>query len=212
MTAILPRGELSPGARVAIRRYSTLAGCMDRRDIEQEAALATVEARSRWRQDGGASAGTWEARCVAIALARLVGESRAPVSLPKHKGESWHQAAAAVAVPLCLPGTDGGGDEIEHPALASAAVARYEPVDLDRIRAQAAVLGRLAAIAEHERDCLVERATAAAREARAAVRDRVRERRRYDARIGLGRRCEVDGDEQTRAALAAALGALAIPQ
>lgn len=119
---------LAPGSRVAIRNYATRNPWIDLRDLEQEAALAALEADP-----------LWEARTVALALSRLVAETRCPVSLPRAKGERRQEAAQSRRVPLAVPAEDG--EELDNPAVASVAAERFEPLErrLDRERAMAEV-------------------------------------------------------------------------
>lgn len=86
--AVTARG-VTLGVRNVILAYALRNSWLDRRDLEQEAALAALTA------DPG-----WEPRVVALALSRFVAEQRVPVSLPKSKGASWCAAAIATRVEL----------------------------------------------------------------------------------------------------------------
>ena len=137
-TGLLSRDE-SAGAHVAIRRYARRNPWIELGDLEQEAAVAALEAGPRWRPDGGTSRELWEAWIVGLALSRFVAETRVPVSLPKRKGESWQAASAAKRSALWLIAEDG--EFIENPSVARAAVESFEPLEerLDRERAAAEV-------------------------------------------------------------------------
>lgn len=89
---------LSPGSRCAVRNYAARNTWIDLCDLEQEAAVAALEARASWRADGGASIESWESWIVGLALSRFVAEARVPVSLPKRKGENWREASSAHGV------------------------------------------------------------------------------------------------------------------
>jgi len=119
-TSALPLG---PGSRRAVRNYAAINRWLDPRDLEQEAAVVALEAARTWEPDGGTSRDLWEAWKVGLALSRFVAEQRVPVSLPKYKGESWHEAASALreCLEVGLPGGVG-----ENPELARLAVESYE--------------------------------------------------------------------------------------
>lgn len=147
--------SLAPGSRVAIRNYASRNRWLPVEDLEQEAALAALEAGRVWKPDGGTSRELWEAWIVAQALSRLVAETRVPVSLPKHKGESWKEAAACrraevEARPYYLEGTSEyatGEPTGEDPkTLARLAFLAWIPME-DRLDAErsAAELRRLMA-------------------------------------------------------------------
>jgi hypothetical protein len=93
-----------------------------------------------------------------------VAEQRAPVSLPKRKGESWKAAAGAVRVPLRASAGDDGAGERDHPAVASMAGACYQPLEerLDLARAAAEVRRILAAESESARLVLLDQEKSAA--------------------------------------------------
>ena len=131
--------KLSPGSRAALRDYAQRNSWIELRDLEQEAAVAALEAGRRYRPDGGTSTDLWEAWIVALALSRFVAEQRCPVSLPKRKGESWDAAAGAKRSALQVTG--GDGTEHENLALARVAAEAFEPLEhrLDRERAMADV-------------------------------------------------------------------------
>ena len=80
--------QLAPCA--AVRRFARINPWIDRRDLEQEAALAALEARSSWRE-GGVAPDSWEARMMARRLSRFVAENLSPVSLPPGT-RSWEVA------------------------------------------------------------------------------------------------------------------------
>jgi len=92
--------EFSSGSRNAIRNYASRNPWIELRELEQEAAVAALEARRDWRPDGGTSIDLWEAWIVGLALSRFVAETRVPVSLPKRKGEAWAAAASSKRVGL----------------------------------------------------------------------------------------------------------------
>ena len=146
---------LAPGSRAAIRNYAQRNPWLSLNDLSQEAAVAALEAGQRWRPDGGASRDWHEARIVALALARFVAEQRCPVSLPKHKGESWQAASATTRCALQVPSE--GGEERENPALARLAAEQCEPLEdrLDRERAHAEVRRIMAAQSEAARAVLL---------------------------------------------------------
>lgn len=150
-------GALAPGSLRAIRSYSIRAPWLDIRDLEQEAAAASLEAARGWRA-GEAPPELWESRLVAIALSRLVAEQRSPVSVPDCRGKegsrdraNWELAAYAGRAPLTVPGDDGG--EIEHPEVARRAAEAWEPIEdqLDRARALAVAVALLEARSEAAR-------------------------------------------------------------
>ena len=130
---------LAPGSGCAVRNYAIRSPWLDRRDIDQEAALAAVEAAQTWRADGGASRDWYEARIVALALSKLVREAISPVSLPDASKVAWQAASASRRAPLTVPSDDGG--EYDHPDLAAVAAEQFEPLEdlLDRERAMAEI-------------------------------------------------------------------------
>jgi DNA-directed RNA polymerase specialized sigma24 family protein len=146
---------LAPGSRVAVRNYAGRNPWLEQRDLEQEAAVAALEAGQSWRQDGGTSRDLWEAWIVGLALSRFVAEQRCPVSLPKCKGESWDVASGAKRVATQVR-TDSG-IECEHPAVASFAAEQFEPIEdrLDHEHAAAEVRRILAAESEAARAVLL---------------------------------------------------------
>ena len=99
MTCLPRTPELGRGASAVVTNYALRNAFIDRRDLEQEAALASLEAAHRWHP-GSAPRDLWESRVVALALSRFVAEARVPVSLPKHKGENWQRAASATRAEL----------------------------------------------------------------------------------------------------------------
>ena len=62
------------------RRYGRLVAWLDVRELEQEAAVAMLEAKRTWRADGGANLATYQMRAIAIRLKRFVDRERSPVS------------------------------------------------------------------------------------------------------------------------------------
>ena len=130
--------DLAPGSRCAIRSYSMRNPWLDSRDLEQEAAVAALEASRAWRSDGGASRDWYEARAVALALSRFVAEQRAPVSLPKAQRDGWKAATAAQRAPLVVQGPSG---QSEAPDVARVAADGFTPPEemLDLARASVAI-------------------------------------------------------------------------
>ncbi len=143
---------LSPGSRAVVASYARKNGWLSRDDLYQEAALAALDAASRWRPGSGPR-DLWEARLVALALSRFVAEQRVPVSLPKRKGESWKAAAGATRAPLQMPAGEDDAAVLDHPAVASVATASFVPIEdrLDLARAAAEVRRILASESEAAR-------------------------------------------------------------
>jgi DNA-directed RNA polymerase sigma subunit (sigma70/sigma32) len=110
--------EPSHGVRGVVRFYAQRNNWIDIRDLTQEAAVAQLEASQQ-------SAEQWGPRAAALALSRFVAETRAPVSLPKRKGDEWREASASHRAELDDVGVDGES------------VDQWEPIEhrLDRERA-----------------------------------------------------------------------------
>jgi hypothetical protein len=88
-----------PSVRAVCANYARRASWLGARELQQEAAVAMVEAARTW-MPGGAPLGAYQAAAVAKRLGRVLASSRAPVSL--HRTDS-----AAVGVPLTrVDGTD----------------------------------------------------------------------------------------------------------
>ena len=132
--------DLSTGSRCAIHAYARRNPWIELRELEQEAHLASLTADP-----------LWQARTVAIALSRFVASQRCPVSLPKHKGESWQAASGARRSPLQVTAEDG--EELESSGLARVASEQFEPLEdrLDRERMAAEVCRILAEQSEAAR-------------------------------------------------------------
>jgi DNA-directed RNA polymerase specialized sigma24 family protein len=62
------------------RRYGRLVAWLDARELEQEAAVAMLEAQRTWRAGGGANLATYQTRAVVFRLKRFVDRERSPVS------------------------------------------------------------------------------------------------------------------------------------
>lgn len=127
--------SLSVGSRVAVSRCRRRNVWFDVQDLEQEAALASLEADFSYQPDRGASPDTWETRLVSSALSRLVAETRVPVSLPDYHGEELRKRTAGIGrVPVFVKLEDG--DEVEHPAMANVARDEHRPMEdsLDALR------------------------------------------------------------------------------
>jgi hypothetical protein len=108
--------------RAVCANYARRAAWLDARELQQEAAVAMIEASRTWKP-GGAPLGSYQASAVAKRLGRYLAASRAPVSL--HRTES-----SAVAVPL-------GRDGRDSPDVAKASAREWSSPDsrLDLARA-----------------------------------------------------------------------------
>lgn len=157
---------LAPGSRAVVARYRRINPWIPIADLTQEASLSALEA-SRTNKS------QWEIRLVAIALSRFVAEARCPVSLPKHKGESWQAASGTRRSPLQV--TSEGGEQIESHALAQVASEQFTPLEdvLDRERAMASVRRILDEESEAARAVLLaeEKSAEVARRLGLSVRD-----------------------------------------
>jgi hypothetical protein len=165
---------LGPRTCGVVNRYARRNALLEPSDIEQEAALAALEADRTWRTDGGTSRELWQAWLVGLALSRFVAEQRVPVSLPKRKGEPWHEAASAGRVPLMVDvhPTRSGDKSIahDHPAVAAVAASQWRPIEdrLDDARAMVEVRRLLDAESEAAKAVLL------AEERPAVVAERMR--------------------------------------
>lgn len=155
---------LSPRSRAIVATYARLNGWLPLADIQQEAALAALEASATWREDGGTTLGLWVAWKVGLALSRYVAEVRCPTSLPKAKRENWHEAATARRAPLTSRADAGaaGHDEpaahdVDHVDVARVAAESWETAEerIDRERAIARIRAIMAEQAEAARQVLL---------------------------------------------------------
>jgi DNA-directed RNA polymerase specialized sigma24 family protein len=133
------RGLLAAGSQIAVANYAARNSWLDLCDLQQEAALAALEASRTWRPDGGSTREQREAWVVALALSRFVAEQRCPVSLPKRKGESWRAAASTRRVDVEADQDGESRPGQDHPDVARVAAERFQPLEdiLDTERASA---------------------------------------------------------------------------